>query len=173
MSKASVTQAWESFRMANGIGLRAIELIPADKLDSHPIPNMRTPKELVCHFYQIIPDLTSAVAKGEAFDSEPAEAKAAATLKTRDELVAWCKKNWADAEKTFAGLTDAQIAGTVKTPWGHDFSGSGMLDILINEYWHHRGQLYTYLRALGVAPHSLYDFAHNAPEYQAGARATS
>jgi len=172
VNKAELTQVWDNFRMAHGIGIRAIELLPADKLDAHPIPFMRTPKQLVCHMYQIPPALTAAVAKGEAVDSTPAEEKAAASIQTRDELVAWCKKNWADAEKTFAGLTDAQVKGTVKTPWGHDFTGHGMIDILVNEYWHHRGQLYTYLRALGVAPHSLYDFEHNAPEFQGAPSAT-
>jgi len=173
VNKASVTQAWDHFRAVNGIGLRAIASIPTDQLDSHPIANMRTPKELVCHMYQIIDELTAGVAKGEVSDPTAAEEKAAATLKTNDQLIAWCQERWNAAEKTVRGLTDAQITSTVKTPWGHDFSGHGLLDVLYNEYWHHRGQLYCYLRALGVAPHSIYDFENNAPAYQLGAQATT
>ena len=37
---------WEHFRQQNGITFRLLTLIPADKLDSRPIGNMRTPKEL-------------------------------------------------------------------------------------------------------------------------------
>ncbi len=172
MNKASVTQAWDHFRAVNGVGLRAIAMIPTDKLESHPVANMRTPKLLICHMYQSIAELTAAVVKGEATDPTPAEEKAALGIHTTDELVAWCKEKWNEAERNVASLTDAQITGTVKTPWGHDFSGHGMLDVLYNEYWHHRGQVYCYLRALGLAPHSLYDYEHNAPAYQLGAKAT-
>ena len=72
MNKASLTRTWDDFRTVHGIGLRAIESIPEAKLEAHPIPNMRSPKGLVCHMYQIIPDLTvteniqlAMIAKGE------------------------------------------------------------------------------------------------------------
>jgi uncharacterized damage-inducible protein DinB len=172
VNKTAITHMWDDFRTVNGIGLRAVATIPSDQLESHPIANMRSPKELVCHMYQILSDLTASVANGEAFDSTPAEAKAAQSIRSSEQLIAWCRERWSEAEKNVQGLTDAQIAGTVKTPWGHDFSGHAMLRILLDEYWHHRGQLYCYLRALGVAPHSIYDFEHNAPEFQPGAKAT-
>ena len=173
MNKAALTQAWDDFRAVNGIGLRAIASIPADKLDSHPIPNMRSPKELVCHMYQSIAELTGGVARGEVADPTPEEEKAAKGLTSRDALMAWCKEKWNEADRTVKGLTDAQVAGTVKTPWGHDFTGHGMISVVIDEYWHHRGQLYCFLRALGVAPHSIYDFEHNAPEFQPRAQTTA
>ena len=166
MNKASLEQSWDSFRTVNGIALRAIAALPADKLDSHPIPNMRTPKELVCHMYQIVRDLTDAVARGEAVDSTPAEQAAAARIKTQDELLTWARASWDAGAKTVAGLKDEQVEGIVKTPWGHDFSGHVMMQILFDEFWHHRGQLYCYLRALGVEPPMLYDFEHNEPAFQ-------
>jgi len=170
MDKSSLTQTWDSFRTVNGIGLRAIESLPADQLDAHPIANMRSPKELVCHMYQILSEITASVGRGEVDDPTPAEEKAASTIHTRDQLVTWCRERWNEADRNVRSITDAQLAGIVKTPWGHDFPGHVMLRILIDEYWHHRGQLYCYLRALGVAPHSIYDFENNAPEFQPGAQ---
>jgi uncharacterized damage-inducible protein DinB len=41
-----------------------------------------------------------------------------------------------------------------------------MLQVLMDEYWHHRGQLYCHLRSLGIAPPSLYDFEGNEPAFQ-------
>ncbi len=166
MNQATIRQNWDQFRTVNGIGLRAIALLPSDQLDAHPISGMRTPKELVVHMYQSIEAITAGVAKGEIQDFEAAEKPTAASFKTTDELVAWCRTQWAAGDKSIQGLTDAQVQGTVKTPWGHDFPGFVMLQILTDEYWHHRGQLYCYLRALGIAPHSIYDFDHNEPAFQ-------
>jgi uncharacterized damage-inducible protein DinB len=166
MDKATFDKVWNYFRAVNGVGLRAIATLPADQIDSHPIPNMRTPKELVVHQYQIIRDLTKAIVDGQAVDSEPFEEAAAARIKTKDELLAFCRECWADGAKNAAAITEAQLNGTVKTPWGHDYLGSVMLRILTDEYWHHRGQLYCYLRALGVEPPSLYDTKNNEPAFQ-------
>ena len=49
MSGHSIEHSWDYFRQVYGIGLRAIAAIPNDQLDSHPVPNMRTPKELAVH----------------------------------------------------------------------------------------------------------------------------
>jgi uncharacterized damage-inducible protein DinB len=166
MDKASLDRAWNYFRTVNGVGLRAIAALPADQLDSHPIPNMRTPKELVIHQYQIIRDLTKAIADGDAVDSTPFEEAAAARIRTKDELLAFCRESWDAGARTVASLTDAQINATVKTPWGHDFPGFVMYQVLTDEYWHHRGQVYCYLRALGVEPPSLYDTANNEPAFK-------
>jgi uncharacterized damage-inducible protein DinB len=165
VDKKTFDKAWNYFRTVNGVGLRAIALLPEDKLDSHPIPGMRTPKELVVHMYQILEDLPRAIANGQAVDSTPAEGAAAARIRTKAELLQFCRERWDAAAKIAAGLTDAQLAGTVKTPWGHDLPGHVMHQVLNDEYWHHRGQLYCFLRALGIAPHSLYDTQNNEPEF--------
>lgn len=166
MNKATFDKSWNYFRTVNGVGLRAIAALPADQLDSHPIPNMRTPKELVIHQYQIIRDLTQAIVDGQAFDSTPFEEAAAKRIKTKDELLAFCRESWDAGAKNAAKVTDAQIQGQVKTPWGHDFTGAVMLQILTDEYWHHRGQLYCFLRALGAVPPSLYDTENNEPGFK-------
>ena len=40
---------WEEMRLVYGISLRVYQAIPKEKMDSHPIPGMRTPKELIAH----------------------------------------------------------------------------------------------------------------------------
>ena len=49
MNLAYIRTLWEEMRHVTGITLRAIDAVPADKVDVRPIANMRTPKELVCH----------------------------------------------------------------------------------------------------------------------------
>ena len=64
-------------------------------------------------------------------------------------------------------VADAHLAANVKTPWSAEgMKGSHVMGAIYDELVHHRGQLYVYARAFGVEPPFLWDFAHNAPEYQ-------
>ena len=166
MNKTAMTMSWDYFRTCNGVGLRAIALLPSDKLDAHPIANMRTPKELVVHVYQSVDEITRGIATGSISDFEAQEKAEAAKIHTTPELLAFCKERWDRAHRTMQGLTEAQADSIVKTPWGHDFPAPVMLQVLVNEYWHHRGQTYCQLRALGIAPPSLYDFEGNEAPFQ-------
>ena len=166
MTKAEFDRAWNYFRVVNGVGLRAVALIPEDKLDSHPIPGMRTPKQLVIHLYgTIVKSLMQGLVDGKVEDEEKNEEAADRRIKTKAELLAYCRECWDHAAKIAAGMTEGQLGGTVATPWGHNWDGPTTLRIVNDEYWHHRGQLYCFLRALGVAPHSLYDTGNNEPAF--------
>jgi uncharacterized damage-inducible protein DinB len=171
MNKAALTQAWDYFRTVNGVGLRAIAALPEDKLEATPIPGMRSPKALIIHQYQVLKDLAESAKTGTLVDSTPFEEAAAAKIHTRAELLTFCRACWDDADRTVAGLTDADLERIIKTPWGHDFPGSVMFRFVNDEYWHHRGQLYTFLRALGIAPPGLYSMSENDPAFQDKAKA--
>jgi len=171
MNKADLTQAWDYFRTVNGVGLRAIAALPEGKLDATPIPGMRSPKALVIHQYQVLKDLTESAATGTLVDSTPSEEAASAKIHTLAELLAWCRSCWDEGDRTVAGLTDAQLVAMIKTPWGHDFPGSVMFRYVNDEYWHHRGQLYCFLRALGVTPPGLYSTSENDPAFKDRAKA--
>ncbi len=166
MDKSTFESSWNYFRTVNGVGLRVIAALPEDQLDAHPIPGMRTPKEMVVHMYRMVFDLTKAVIDGQAVDSTPLEAADGARIRTRDELLAFCRESWDAGAQHAAALTEAHLKGMVKTPWGQPHSGAIMLQALYDEYWHHRGQLYCYLRLLGGAPPSLYDTEHNDPGFK-------
>jgi uncharacterized damage-inducible protein DinB len=166
MSSRTIEHSWDYFRQVFGIGLRAIAALPQDQLDSHPIPDMRTPKELVVHLVSNLGMLTKGVDTGEVHDVSEAEKATAARLKTVPELVAWSRTEWTAADRLARAVTPEKLAAKVKTPWGSDFDGFVMYEILYDEFWHHRGQLYTYLRAMGVAPAMIYDFEGNEPEFQ-------
>ena len=165
MNAQESLELWDRTRLINGIALRCIEKLPEASLDQHPVPNMRTPKELAVHLYgTIIKAMGEGIASGRilAFD----EAAAVASFQTKEALLAWCRSCWSDADRAMRGITDARIAGTVKTPWPFEAPGHEMLYFLYEEVLHHRGQLYAFLRVLGVAPPENSDFANNAPEFQ-------
>ena len=167
MNKQTLLQMWDHLRESNGIGMRVIASLPADKLDSHPIPNMRTPKELVVHLYDVvIKAMAESVARGEFVYDDGSEKKLAASIKSRDELLKFARDCWNAADKIVASLSDAQLAAEVKTPFGKNFPGFVMFGITNDEFYHHRGQLYAYLRALGGEPPMMWDFEHNESAFQ-------
>jgi len=166
MNKAALDAYWDHFRTINGITMRAIAAIPKDKIDSRPCKDMRTPKELISHMYNSMRAIADGAVKGEIELTEELDAKAAAALKTHDDLARFASDSWKASDKAIQSLSDAQISGIVKTPWGVSFPGFVCANIIYDEHLHHRGQLYAYLRQMGVAPPMVWDFENNAPEFQ-------
>lgn len=169
MNKQTFVPMWDHLRLCHGITLRAIATLPEDRIDSRPIPNMRSVKELVVHLYSdVVWGMTESVARGE-FDHDltrEREKSAAAKIATRGDLLSFARDSWAAADRTFGSITDAQVQAPVKTPFGVDPPGGTMLHMQKDEYLHHRGQLYAYLRALGAEPPMIWDFDHNEPDYR-------
>jgi len=151
---------WEHFRQMNGITMRIIASIPGEKFDTHPIPNMRTPKELLVHMYGVVVrDIPAGISTGEIknFDEKPA----VDSLKSKDDVIRFCTECWTAGDKAAKAITDANLLGLVKTPWDMDMPGVVAAGIVNDEYLHHRGQLYAYTRALGIEPPAVWDFEHN------------
>ena len=166
MNKADITGWWDHFRTINGITMRAIAAIPKDKIDSRPCKDMRTPKELIGHMYGSMREMAEGTARGELKDTEETDKAAVAKLKTYDDVVRFAKDSWSAADRAIQSLSDAQITGMVKSPWGRSFPGYVCVNIIYDEHLHHRGQLYAFLRQMGIAPPEMWDFENNAPEFR-------
>lgn len=172
--KQKVSQAWDQIRQGNGIVLRLIQALPENQLDSHPIPNMRTPKELVVHLYNdVLKVMAEGVLRGSIdYDTtREAEKKIAAGLTSKAALVQYARDTWNAADRAVRASTDAQLASEVTTPFGFNPPGFVLMEIVRDEFHHHRGQLWAYARALGLEPPSIYDFANNEPQFQPQAAA--
>jgi uncharacterized damage-inducible protein DinB len=126
---------------------------------------MRTPKELVAHMATMMRTVIEGVTRGVITADEKDESGAA--LKSHEDMVRYLEECWKAADRAFPTITDAQLQAIVKTPWGIDFPGHVCVTIVYDEHLHHRGQLYAFLRALGVEPPFMWDFENNAPEYRA------
>ena len=166
MNLAYVRALWDELRLVHGITIRAVEALPTDALDAHPIPNMRTPKQLVTHMAETLRGLATGAIQGTVADFEAGEREKAAAIRTRDDLVASVAAAWADADQAIRSMTEAQAVSKVQTPWNYEPPGWVCVQIIFDEMLHHRGQLFVYLRALGAEPPSMWDFAHSAPEFR-------
>ena len=94
MNKAMVGGQWDHLRTINGITMRAIQAIPKDKIDSRPVKDMRTPKELVAHIYSSMKSVADGTARGEIKWSEEADKAEARKINTHDDLVHIASNRW-------------------------------------------------------------------------------
>lgn len=164
MNKQMLQGFWNSFRLHTGVSLRAVAAIPADKLNEKPVTDMRTPKELSLHAFAYLPAFTQAVINGELKGEDMVEP--VDEIQTVEDLVKWCEKSWDTANQNFDKLTDEQLSAMVPTPFGQPFPGWMLLTIIYDEHIHHRGQLYTFLRAMGVEPPFLWSFEESDAKFR-------
>ncbi len=164
MNLSYIQTLWESQRLVYGVSMRVFQAIPKDKMDAHPIPGMRTPKELIAHMAMMMHAIPAGIVKGQ-IDEYEAEEKKAVAMKY-DEFMAWVADGWKVADKAIKSLDEKKATSMVKNPWTTDFPAFVCVQIVYDEHLHHRGQLYAYLRALGVEPPFLWDFENSAKEFQ-------
>ena len=159
MNKAALVPAWDMNRMRHGIALRCVQALSDEQVNAHPIQGMRSARELVVHMYAFVRAAAESVLAGAVtMDEKPSQAR----VQTKADLLAYMEESWRAADAAFQKATDAQLAAPVSAPWGA-MPGGVMISMIPDEFIHHRGQLYCYLRQQGVEPPMVWDFEHNAP----------
>ena len=151
--------------MVHGVTLRAIGAFSDDELAFRPKPGMRSPRELIFHIYSQEKLLAEAAKQGRftpdaAARSNPEEGAGAAesrALATVRDATAFAQACHQAAEDTFRSMSDADLARSIEAPFGA-LPAWQYFTFAYDEHWHHRGQLYTYLRLLGKEPPMLYDY---------------
>lgn len=162
MNKQWLDGMWDHMRKKYGVYLRTLEAIPEDRFHEHPIPGMRTPTQMVVHTSgSIVRDIAEGVAAGAIKADEAGEDAVAAGLKSKDEVLDFARACWARADTAISASGDEQLAGGVDNPWGMPLNGTFAMVILNDEFLHHRGQLFAYVRACGGDPPFLWGFDDN------------
>jgi uncharacterized damage-inducible protein DinB len=135
-----------------------LERVPANQLTWRPHPKARTLGELALH----VAMTPGAVAQLAASPS-PAQVPTFTdpSPKSAAELVPALDQSIANAKKTLAGMDDATVTSTFRLMRGDRelfaVPRAGLLrSIMLNHWYHHRGQLTTYLRELDVPIPSIY-----------------
>ena len=132
---------------------RVLDRVPADKLTWKPHPKSMTLGQLAGHI-AAIPGRISSMAQQDSFDvlkgsfvpSQP---------NSLEEILTTLEQEVRNAEQILQGMTEEQAAGKFRLMKGDRelFSQprSGILrTIMLNHWYHHRGQLSVYLRLLEV-----------------------
>jgi len=162
MGQLQITRSWAELGPRYGIYLRLLEGLPQDSFDHEAIPGMRSPTELVVHVSgTVVRDIVRGIASGTIHTGEPSEAEIVESLKSKEEVLSFSKECWAQADRAASEIDEARLAATVRSPWESELTGAGWLAVVLDEFMHHRGQLYAFSRALSVAPPSMWRFDEN------------
>ena len=137
---------------------RVLERAPEDKLSWKPHPKSMSLGQLAQHVATIPGGVAAIVAKAEfditGFNDQPSVGSAS-------ELVPTLNRSLAEAKSVLSGLDDNAMMANWKLLQGDKelFSAPrvGVIrSIMLNHWYHHRGQLSVYLRLLDIPVPSIY-----------------
>lgn len=136
---------------------RVLERVPNDQLGWKPHPKSMSLGQLALHV-ATVPGGVAQIATQSHVQvpkfSQPSATNAA-------ELIPALNQSLARAKELLAGMDDAALASTWRLMNGdHEVMamprGAVLRSIMLNHWYHHRGQLSVYLRQLGVLIPSIY-----------------
>jgi uncharacterized damage-inducible protein DinB len=157
MEKKDVLGMLAYFDKVQEVTQKAIKLIPKNKLNFKPCPEVKSVKELVKHIYSSEKVFTEGAKKGTITEAD--FKKAQFEIKTVNDLLKLAKRVHQNTNRVARALTPAQMNKKVKCFWGDELPAWMCFTVSYDEHWHHRGQFFTYLRLMGVKPPDLYDFS--------------
>ncbi len=136
MKKSALLGKLEYFTMVHGVTVRAIETFSDEAARDGQIT-------------------------GDAAERSKPETEAGkrviAGVKTAAALSAFAEQCHRAAEAIWRAMPEEHVVRAVASPFG-DLPAWKFFEFGYDEHWHHRGQLYTYLRLLGKEPPRLYDY---------------
>jgi uncharacterized damage-inducible protein DinB len=136
---------------------RVLERVPGNQLAWRPHPKSRTLGELALHVAGTPGQVAKLAAQSEIQAPDFKDAVPASAA----ELIPALDESIATAKQLLGKMDDAALNGT----WRVKQNGREILamprsallrSIMLNHWYHHRGQLSVYLRELGVAVPSIY-----------------
>jgi uncharacterized damage-inducible protein DinB len=146
-----------------------IEAIPEKNLDYKPDPHSKTAMELAWHIAASEHRFFSGIVNG-AFDFSPIHRPDSVT--TGPLIAEWFAESFAKNAEKLQALSGEQLAKSI------DFRGIFhrpavvFLTTTMNHSVHHRGQLSTYLRAMGSKVPAIYGESFDSAAAKAGAKAS-
>ena len=148
-----VTPIAQEFRAEVAITKRLLDCIPADKLTWKPHPKSMSLGQLAGHV-AAIPGRISQMAQADSFDVLKASF-VPPQPNSREEILATFEQSVGDAEQNLQSFTDERMAGTFRLMKGEQElfrqpRAAMIRTIMLNHWYHHRGQLSVYLRLLDV-----------------------
>ncbi len=165
MDRHTLSAQCQYFDMVHGVTLRAIDAFTDSELGFRPQPAVRTPRELIFHIYSQERTLAEAARLGRftadapsrTNPEDPATAADLQALTTVNDVRTYAAACHQAAQAIYMAMSDSEVNRTVESPFG-TYPAWRYFAFAYDEHWHHRGQLYTYLRMLGKEPPSLYDY---------------
>src|SRR5262245_45507130 len=147
-----------------------IAAIPADRADYRPHPDSRPAFELAWHIVSAEIKYIEAAASGVF----PFDLKAVpVTVHSPSDILAWYQERFSPAIERLEKTTGDELLRMVDFYGIRKFPAITLIQIILNHTVHHRGQLSTYLRPMGVKVPSIYGPSYDAGGFTGGTAARS
>lgn len=159
IEQALVTPLLQEFREEAAITKRILERVPADKLSWKPHAKSMSLGQLANHI-AMIPGRLARITQQDGFDASLGSFEPPSP-KNVQEIHATFEQSVRDAEECLAGMTEQKAQGT----WRLSFKDREIFTkpriqvvraIMLNHWYHHRGQLSVYLRLLDIPVPVIY-----------------
>ena len=137
---------------------RVLDRVPHDKLNWRPHPKARTMGELALHIAIVPGGVAELVASGNKVQAPDL---ADPSPQSASELIPTLNESISKAKRALSGLNDTELFETWRLMVGEKevlaVPRIFMLrSVMLNHWYHHRGQLSVYLRELDVPLPSIY-----------------
>jgi uncharacterized damage-inducible protein DinB len=147
------------FREEAAITRRVLERVPADKLSWRPHRKSMSIGQLAAHIASV-PGAISRIAQLDEFDASQANFETPAP-NSKEEIQGTFEKSVREAEACLSEMTAQAAAGAWRLTLGRKEISSQprvavLRSLMLNHWYHHRGQLSVYLRLLDVPVPVIY-----------------
>lgn len=148
MTMDTLLEHWQGHRR---LTRKTIEAFPDEKLFEFSIGGMRTFGQMACEF------LGMALPTVRGMTTQEWEQFEFAKPKTKADVLAMWDEQTARLDAEFPGIPVERFGETMKAFGQWEMTGIGLLEYVIENEVHHRGQGYVYLRALGIEPPAFWE----------------
>jgi uncharacterized damage-inducible protein DinB len=155
----SLSPMLNEFHRESATTRRVLDRVPADQLAWTPHPKSMTLGKLASHI-ATVPGGISRIAQNDVHEIDPF-AFAPPQPKDKKEILDAFEASIKAAEEYIENLTECQATATWRlTAKGHEILAVPRVElirnVMLNHWYHHRGQLSVYLRLLEVPVPSIY-----------------
>ena len=144
MVKASIIKYWNNVRK---LTLRVRDLIPDNQFDFKPAAGVRSVAELFEHILDVELQIRKGFIHGDWVRFPYLGLISNEKCVLREHLA----REHERTTEMLLELPEGRFIKLYRTPYGK-ITGEGLIYVAIDEEIHHRGNLYTYLRILGIEP---------------------
>jgi uncharacterized damage-inducible protein DinB len=145
-----------------------IAAIPAERAEYRPHPDSRSAFDLAWHIVSAEVKYLDAIASGVfPHDLKPTPDD----VRKPSDILDWYTERFDPAVKRLETTSGDELLRTVDFYGLRTFPAIVLLQLILNHTIHHRGQLSTYLRPMGVKVPSLYGPSYDAGGFRGGTAA--
>lgn len=145
-----------------------IDAIPQSRADYRPDPNSKTAMEIAWHIVAAEHRFHSGIVTG-AFDYSPITRPD--TVRTPAQIGQWYADSFARNFEQFPRLSGEQLARIIDFRGIFQLPAVAYFNFTLHHTIHHRGQLSTYLRAMGGKVPAIYGESYDSAAAKAAAQA--